>query len=194
VILVIDTSSATSVLALLDDSRTSVREATYPSGRTFDLPAAFRELAGGEALTAVAVATGPGSFTGLRAGVSFGLGLAMGLRIPLFPLPTLGLQSARAYVPVTAVAEAGRGRVYFASPGVEPGLAEAPELPKHLPVVGWLRPATVAALSAEGLLQLPESDLRSFASAASTVLESADEVPYGSLSLEYMQSFSAPRA
>jgi tRNA threonylcarbamoyl adenosine modification protein YeaZ len=194
VILVIDTSSATSALALLDDSRIQVREATYPSGRTFDLPAAFRDLAGGEALTAVAVATGPGSFTGLRTGVSFGLGLAMGLRIPIFPLPTLGLQSARSEEPVLAVTEAGRGRVYFLAPGAEAGLAEPADLPKHLPVVGWLRPATAAALSAEGLRLKPESELRSFASAAYKVLESADEVPYGSLRLKYMQSFSAPRA
>jgi tRNA threonylcarbamoyl adenosine modification protein YeaZ len=193
VILVIDTSSATSALALLDPSRTPVREATYPSGRTFDLPAAFRDLAGGKALTAVAVATGPGSFTGLRTGVSFGLGLAMGLRIPIFPMSTLGLQSARSEEPVLAVAEAGRGRVYFLAAGTEPGLAEPGELPKHLPVVGWLRPATAAALSAEGLRLKPESELRAFASAAANVLEAAQEVPYGSLRLKYMQSFSAPR-
>jgi tRNA threonylcarbamoyl adenosine modification protein YeaZ len=193
-ILVIDTSSATSALALLDQSRAPMREATYPSGRTFDLPAAFRDLAGGEALTGVAVATGPGSFTGLRTGVSFGLGLAMGLRIPIFPLPTLGLQAARSDDPVLAVAEAGRGRVYFLAPGADPGLGEPGELPKHLPAVGWLRPTTVAALSAAGLRLMPESELRSFASAASQMLESADEVAYGSLRLKYMQSFSAPRA
>ena len=76
-IIVIDTSSALSALALLDQSRTPVREATSPSGRTFDLPAHFRDLVAGQKLTAVAVATGPGSFTGLRVGVSFGLGLAM---------------------------------------------------------------------------------------------------------------------
>ncbi|HEV1991429.1 MAG TPA: tRNA (adenosine(37)-N6)-threonylcarbamoyltransferase complex dimerization subunit type 1 TsaB [Candidatus Dormibacteraeota bacterium] len=193
-ILVIDTSSATSALALLDASRTAVREATYPSGRTFDLPAAFRDLAGSEALTAVAVATGPGSFTGLRAGVSFGLGLAMGLRIPIFPLSSLGLQSARSDGPVLAVAEAGRGRVYFLAPGGEEGLAEPGDLPKDLSVVGWLRPATEAALSAAGLRLKPEGELRSFGSAASRVLGSADEVSYGSLRLKYMQSFSAPRA
>ncbi len=183
-----------SALALLDASRKPVNEATYPSGRTFDLPAAFRDLVAREALTAVAVATGPGSFTGLRAGVSFGLGLAMGLRIPIFPLPSLRLQSARSEEPVLAAAEAGRGRVYFLVPGGEEGLAEPGELPKNLQVVGWLRPATEAALSAAGLRLKPEGELRSFGSAASTVLESADEVSYGSLRLKYMQSFSAPRA
>src|SRR5258708_11556515 len=106
-----------SALALLDASRKPVNEATYPSGRTFDVPAAFRDLVAREALTAVAVATGPGSFTGLRAGVSFGLGLAMGLRIPIVPLPSLRLQSARSEEPVLAVAEAERGRGYLILPG-----------------------------------------------------------------------------
>jgi tRNA A37 threonylcarbamoyladenosine modification protein TsaB len=197
-ILVIDTSSAISALALLDQSRAPVREATYPSGRTLDLPAAFRDLARDESLTAIAVATGPGSFTGLRTGVSFGLGLAMGLRIPIFPMPTLGLQAARSEEPVLAVVEAGRGRVYFLAPGVEGGPAELGELPKNLPqnlpVVGWLRPAMVAALCAEGFRLKPESELRSFASAAGRVFALASEVPYGSLRLKYMQSFSAPRA
>ena len=193
-ILVIDTSSALSALALLDQTRTPMREATYPSGRTFDLPARFRELAGGEKLTEVAVATGPGSFTGLRTGVSFGLGLAMGLRIPIIPLATLSLQSARSEDPVLAVAEAGRGRVYFLAAATEPGLGEPGELPKNLPLVGWLSPATEAALIASGLRFKPQSELRSFGSAAARMLESANEVPYGSLRLEYMQSFSAPRA
>src|ERR1700694_734581 len=115
-ILVIDTSSAMFALALLDAPRRPVREAMYPSGRTFDLPAAFRDLAGDEALTAVAVATGPGSFTGPRTCVSFGLGLAMGLRIHILPQPSLELQSARSEEPELAVAEAGRGRVYFLTP------------------------------------------------------------------------------
>jgi tRNA A37 threonylcarbamoyladenosine modification protein TsaB len=194
VILVLDTSSAMSALALLDASRRPVREAMYPSGRTFDLPAAFRDLARDEALTAVAVATGPGSFTGLRTGVSFGLGLAMGLKIPIFPLASLGLQSARSGEPALAVAEAGRGRVYFLAPGGEEGLAEPGELPKSLPVVGWLRPITETALSAVGLRLKRDGELKSFGSAAAHVLESADEVPYGSLRLKYMQSFSAPRA
>ncbi|MDQ2942360.1 MAG: tRNA (adenosine(37)-N6)-threonylcarbamoyltransferase complex dimerization subunit type 1 TsaB [Candidatus Dormibacteraeota bacterium] len=193
-IAVIDTSSAVSALALLDQSRKVLGEATYPSGRTFDLPARFRDLAGGEKLTAVAVATGPGSFTGLRVGVSFGLGLAMGLGIPILPLQSLAIQSARSDKAVLAVAEAGRGRVYFLLPGEKTGLAEPDELPKNLPVVGWLRPATQAGLSASGLRFKPDEELRSFGAAASTLIGSAREVPYGSLRLEYMQSFSAPRA
>ena len=191
-ILVIDTSSALSALALLEPSGTVVREATYPSGRTLDLPACYRELGAGEVLTKVAVATGPGSFTGLRAGVSFGLGLAMGLRIPIVPLPTLAIQAARSDEPVLAVAEAGRGRVYYLGAG-KSGLAEPADLPQHLAVVGWLQVETEAALRAAGLRFKPDRELGSFGAATSKMLGSAMQVAYGSLRLEYMQSFSATR-
>ncbi|HYM67706.1 MAG TPA: tRNA (adenosine(37)-N6)-threonylcarbamoyltransferase complex dimerization subunit type 1 TsaB, partial [Patescibacteria group bacterium] len=149
-ILVIDTSSALSAVALLGPSGEVVREATFASGRTFDLPAAYRSLGAGGPLSRVAVATGPGSFTGLRVGVSFGVGLAMGLRIPIVPLPTLAIQAARCERPVIAVAEAGRGRVYFQIPGAEPALAEPSEVPGGLQAVGWLRPATELAMAAAG--------------------------------------------
>ena len=166
-------------------------EEIHTSGPGFDLPARFRAVAGTETLTKVAVAVGPGSFTGLRVGVSFGLGLAMGLGIPITPLPSLELQKARSDEPVIAVTEAGRGRVYYLAPGSEPGLAEPADLPRDLPVVGWLRPATEAALAAAGLRFKPEPELRSFGAAASIRLKMAREVAYGSLRLEYMQAFSA---
>jgi tRNA threonylcarbamoyl adenosine modification protein YeaZ len=187
-IFVIDTSSARSALALIDSDGTVVAEQTHESGRTFDLPAHFREVALGHNLSRVAVATGPGSFTGLRVGVSFGLGLAMGLGIPIVPLKTLQIQAARADVPVVAVSEAGRGRVYGVAPGSDVRLMEPNDLPRHLAVVGWLRPATEAAVAAAGLRVMGEADLRSFGAAASSLLESAAEVAYGSLRLEYMQA------
>ena len=144
----------------------------------------------GKELTAVAVATGPGSFTGLRVGVSFGLGLAMGLRIPIIPLPSLDLQAARSDVPATAVMEAGRGRVYYKLPGGEPRLGDPSDIPASHPLVGNVEPLTEAALLAAGhrFIRLEPA---SWGKAAARLLETAREVAYGSLKVEYMQSFSA---
>ena len=192
-IFVIDTSSAMSAVALLEPSGRVVYEDVDESGPTFDLPSRYRALEDGPAVTRVAVATGPGSFTGLRVGVSFGLGLAIGLQIPIVPLSTLAMQAARSQSPALAVSEAGRGRVYHLAPGGVAGLAEPADLPRDWPAVGWLRPSTRAALEAAGVRMQPEGELRGFGEAAATLLESAREVAYGSLKLEYMQSFSARR-
>lgn len=192
-ILAIDTSSAMSALALIDPSGRVEHEELALSGAAFDLPSRYRALLGGAPLTKVAVAVGPGSFTGLRVGVSFGLGLALGRRIPIVPLRTLEVQAARSDTPVVAVSEAGRGRVYYLPPRGEPGIGEASELPARWPAAGWLRTATRAALEAVGVRMLAEEELRTFGQAAAVLLEKAPEVAYGSLEIEYMTSFSARR-
>ena len=190
-ILVIDTSSARSAIALLRPDGSVAGEQVSQSGPVFGLADGVRVMREGRPLSRVAVATGPGSFTGLRVGVSFGLGLAMGLKVPIVPLPTLGIQAARSEEPAVAVSEAGRGRVYHLAPGADAGLAEPGELPKEWPAVGWLRPATQEALIAAGLRMQDESRLRSFGAAAAIVLKTAQEVAYDSLRLEYMQSFAS---
>src|SRR5713226_9230641 len=106
----------------------------FVSSRDPQLSAQLRRWARTQTITKVAVATGPGSFTGLRKGVSFGLGLAMGLRIPIVPLPTLELQAARSAEPVTAISEAGRGRFYYLVPGGHLGLGEPAEIPTTHPL------------------------------------------------------------
>jgi len=191
VIFVVDTSSARTGLALIRPDGTVASEETHESGRTLDLPGRFRAMTAGHTLTKIAVATGPGSFTGLRAGVSFGLGVAIGLAIPIVALKTLPIQAARTDAPAIAVAEAGRGRVYSLVPGADPQLSGPQDLPKHLPAVGWLRPATESLLRSAGVDLVPDGKLRSFGAAASRLLESASEVAYGSLRLEYMQALGS---
>ena len=181
-ILVIDTSSpSSSVIATIDGDQMSE---SVSAGRGLEMDH-LRRLARTRRITKVAVASGPGSFTGLRAGVSFGLGLAKGLGIPIVPLPTLELQAARSEEPVTAVADAGRGRFYFLVPGGEVALGAPADIPTAYLLVG--RAASIA-----GHRFKPEKELRRLVEAAAKMLETAREVPYGSLEIEYMQSFSIP--
>jgi tRNA threonylcarbamoyladenosine biosynthesis protein TsaB len=68
-------------------------------------------------LRAVAVALGPGSFTGLRVALAAAKGLALAKDLALLGVPTLDAVAyphSRQSLPVIAVVQAGRGRVYWA--------------------------------------------------------------------------------
>jgi len=76
-------------------------------------------------LTAIAVAKGPGSFTGLRIGMSVGKGLCLALDIPIIAIPTLDIVTYATGDPgyrVYAVLQAGRGRICVAPYRFEEGL------------------------------------------------------------------------
>jgi len=170
-ILVIDTSSRVAAVATLNGERTE----TFVSSRSAELTPTLRRIATKD-VAKVAVATGPGSFTGLRVGVSFGLGLAMGMRVPIVPLNSLELLAARSDKPVIAVRDAGRGRFYFLVPGSEPALGDSSDIPRSHPIVDSFE---------------PEEGLRGFAETAEILLRTAREVPYRNLEIEYMQTFKA---
>jgi tRNA threonylcarbamoyl adenosine modification protein YeaZ len=186
-ILVIDTSaSMTAHVALVGKGG---RGATVASRDHRAITRVAREMIKGQTLIAVAVATGPGSFTGLRVGVAFGLGLAIGLKIPIIPLPSLDLWAARVEEPATAVIDAGRGRVYYRVPGAEPALGSTVDVPASHPLVGNVTPVMESALVAAGHRFL-RAGPDSFGRAAAKLLETAHEVPYRNLEITYMQSFS----
>jgi tRNA threonylcarbamoyladenosine biosynthesis protein TsaB len=65
-------------------------------------------------LTAIGVATGPGSFTSLRIGLAFAKGLALSRGIPLIGIPTLDVIAMAQPIrdaSLAAVLQAGRGRL-----------------------------------------------------------------------------------
>ncbi|MCS7177685.1 MAG: tRNA (adenosine(37)-N6)-threonylcarbamoyltransferase complex dimerization subunit type 1 TsaB [Anaerolineae bacterium] len=122
-LLALDTATRFASLAL-HDGRVVRYEATWEAGRqhtTQLMPkvvSALEELGTGpEALSAVAVALGPGSFTGLRVGLAIAKGLALAREIPLVGIPTLDILAAaqgQSRHPLLAVVQAGRGRLCVA--------------------------------------------------------------------------------
>ncbi len=118
-LLAIDTSTRTASLALYDADGIHA-EATWRSRENHTVELTMQvvrllELARAPKsdLQALGVALGPGSFTGLRVGMSVAKGLAYGLNIPLLGIPTLdALAHAHAWqpLPLWAVLAVGRGR------------------------------------------------------------------------------------
>lgn len=121
-ILAIDTSSEQLGVALSDGQ--SAAELSWPAGRQQSavlLPAieallARQGLTVGE-LGAIAVAIGPGTFNGLRAGLGTAKGLALGSGLPLIGVGTLAATVLPVLVPgrlAVGVVGAGRRRVVSA--------------------------------------------------------------------------------
>jgi tRNA threonylcarbamoyl adenosine modification protein YeaZ len=190
VILLIDTSSSVAALATIDEKTGKTVELVLPA-RSSELMPHLRKLATDRRIDKVAVVTGPGSFTGLRVGVSFGVGLAMGRKLPIVPLPTLALQAARSDRPLTAVVEAGRGRFYYQVRGREPELGGPADIPTAQPLVGRVSEAGQSLLTAAGHVIEPDEGLRTFGEAALALLKSAREVAYSNVQIEYMHSLTA---
>ncbi|MDQ7030330.1 MAG: tRNA (adenosine(37)-N6)-threonylcarbamoyltransferase complex dimerization subunit type 1 TsaB [Ardenticatenia bacterium] len=121
-LLAIDTATRYAGLALHDGDRVVVEmvwQAGYHHSR--QVPPVIEEAlrCTGTApadLVAVGVALGPGSFTGLRIGLSLGKGLAWALNIPILGVPTLDITAAphAGQESVCAIIQAGRGRFAFA--------------------------------------------------------------------------------
>jgi tRNA threonylcarbamoyladenosine biosynthesis protein TsaB len=120
VLLAMDTSTRIVGLALYDGIQV-INESSWSSKdyHTVELAPAVAEALKKanltyETLGALAVALGPGSFTGLRIGLALAKGLALARHIPIIGIPTLDiLAAAQAVQPkrLGAVLRAGRGRL-----------------------------------------------------------------------------------
>lgn len=133
-LLALDTSSRFAGIALYEPGKGIVSEANWHAGgqHTVALLPRVSQMMEEQGvavvdLEAIAVALGPGSFTGLRVGLAAAKGLALAVGVPLIGIPTLDVT---AYphrwqsLPVVAIVQAGRGRVCWArygSPSEESG-------------------------------------------------------------------------
>ena len=70
-------------------------------------------------LTAVGIVIGPGSFTGIRLGIAYAKGLAIGLKIPVIPINAFELYLAETPNAFVAI-ESGRGDFFVAAKNLEP--------------------------------------------------------------------------
>ncbi len=123
-ILAIDTATRYAGIALYDGQAVLCEE-TWRSNDSHTrelMPNVVRALAQQEItvqdLTGLAVALGPGSFTGLRIGLSVAKGIAFVTGKPLLGIPTLdilGYAHARQDLRTCALVEAGRGRFCVAT-------------------------------------------------------------------------------
>jgi tRNA threonylcarbamoyl adenosine modification protein YeaZ len=132
-ILSLDTASPFPSLALEDGSGRALARPLPPNAAEA-LPSAVRSLLAEARLSVgdlerVAVLSGPGSFTGLRAGLAFARGLARALAIPLVLVPTFAAADEAVPAPADAlfVLDAGRGDVLsVAREGGDVRAAESP--------------------------------------------------------------------
>ena len=148
--LALDTCTDLASIALYDGDRV-LSEVTWHSARrhTVELMPQVIAMLTQASITAndvhaVAVALGPGSFTGIRVALALAKGIAGANGLPLFGITTL---DAIAYAhhaqprPVTALVQAGRGRVCWA------------HYVQDTPVGAWRHVSPFAISSVEALAQ-----------------------------------------
>ena len=119
-ILAIDTSGATASVAIYEDQ--VLAELTWHSGRKHSaqlLPAIEQALAlaqvDKQSLSAIGVAIGPGSYSGLRVGVSTAMAMALALDRPVAQVPTLDVITWSQACPHQSSATTARGMLVRAA-------------------------------------------------------------------------------
>lgn len=203
-IVAIDTSGSFCSIAVSNSSGSVASLSSAGSGDHFEqLPIMLRRICSDAgvsttSLTAIRIGVGPGSFTGLRIGMSFAKGLAWSLRIPLVGCSSLAGVAAAAMARdesvqrVVVVADARRDEVFAAAYRTgtslieerSPRIVSVPELAKaewSQEGTWWSSPQRDFSLSgydlvpepdtAKGLLTLSSATPVSFAVEEIAVLE-----------------------
>lgn len=155
-IIAIEAASTDLSVALADPDGTPIGELAWTSAQrqSAELLPRLLELFDGRSLTditAVAVGTGPGSFTGLRVAMSLAKGLAIGLDRPILGEPSLPAWLAAAPRAEAAVARAGAREAYVLVRGGEtPRIGDAETIAERLgdrPVVASAEVAAAFGLA-----------------------------------------------
>ena len=151
--LAIDTSGVEHALTLLEGSRPVARVDWV---RSRDDPPVLVRLqalmheggAGADDLEAVAAGRGPGSFTGLRVGLSLAAGIAYARHLPLYLLDSLPMLARRSRQEAATVAlrDAGHGEIYAWRKGDEIRRLSVAELSFWLPPSGRIMVDPAGAL------------------------------------------------
>ena len=145
-ILAIESSSATAGTALVRD-RKIIAEYSLDNKMTHSqtlLPMIDHIMKMAECrpeeLDAIAVSSGPGSYTGLRIGAATAKGLGLSLKIPVIPVPTLMSLSYSSWAPgflVSPLLDARRGHVYTALYRQTDTIPETVKEPCCVPFTEW---------------------------------------------------------
>lgn len=152
-ILAIDGASTDLSIALSTEDGTPIAEDAWTSAQRQSAELLPRVLAllGGAGrtvgdVTAVAVGTGPGSFTGLRVAMALAKGLALALRRPIVGVPSLVAWLEQEPDAAAAVARAGAREGYVLLRGADgPVIAEADRLATRLAGRPVVAPTELAA-------------------------------------------------
>ncbi|MDQ6883386.1 MAG: tRNA (adenosine(37)-N6)-threonylcarbamoyltransferase complex dimerization subunit type 1 TsaB [Candidatus Dormibacteraeota bacterium] len=204
--LAIDTSGVGHALALLDGSHL-VAAADWERARDDPpvltrLQALLRDAgARPDDLEAIAAARGPGSFTGLRVGLSLAAGLAYARHLPLYLLDSLPILARRSRPERAAVAirDAGHGELYTWRDGEPVSRRPVAELSGWLPAIGRIvvEPASKLALwsPVHAALEVPAEERartsRALADAAIEAFEMQKPVRYDEVQALYVQPAAA---
>ena len=126
-ILAFDTATEVATSALVYDGEVLGERSSAPKTLLADLDALLRQASAHAGdLDAIAVGTGPGSFTGTRIGLAVARGLALALDVPAAGVSTLDALTAGSPGAV-AVVDAKRGEVFVHGPrALRPGELELP--------------------------------------------------------------------
>lgn len=153
----LDASGSRAVLALLEDDGAVKRRWSAPlkPGLIETLPLLLQEAVAGQEVSDIAVCIGPGSFTGLRTSIALAQGLAAGMGVPLWGVPTFAAyQQAMPELPrpLWVAVRARRGRLFVLREGAVDAFADdqLPMAETPIALAGEEAPFLAAFLAAKG--------------------------------------------